>query len=457
MSTNFKIRRPAPSQNQIVHPKVIEDIDEPTAAEEQAAPAPKKAPAGKASPDPVAKLTALAAWANTQAIGREDLVGALVLAMVARQNVTALGVPGTAKTYTVRKVTEAFAAKPGDVFDILLTKFTKPSEVLGPPSIKALENDEFRYCTEGFLPTAKVGILDEMYKGSSAILNALLQIANDRTFKNGKTTETTPLRFLVGMSNEFPEDPATLAAFFDRFPIKLMVNPLESSEFETMLAAAAAGKSTRCPVTMNDADLSEIDRRVDECAVSQEIIETLRELKMTLEQKNVRISDRRWVQALRILKASAVIAGRAEVSRTDLKALEYVCWNTQADIAVIKSAIPDFLRPFDRQLREVIDEVYAERETIYKAANLDGADKTRPSPDGKEMSKVAAQALSRIKGVNERVTVIVEEMAQTDEDKSLAAQATKSITAVMETVKNVMMGKQGIEALKATEKSDIGA
>jgi MoxR-like ATPase len=78
-------------------------------------------------------------------------------------------------------------------FERLLTRFSTPEELFGPLSLKALEDDHYERLTDGYLPTAGVAFLDEVFKANSAILNALLTLLNEREFDNGAGRAPTPL------------------------------------------------------------------------------------------------------------------------------------------------------------------------------------------------------------------------------------------------------------------------
>ena len=60
-----------------------------------------------------------------------------------------------------------------------------------------LENDEYTRKTDGYLPTAEVAFIDEIFKANSAILNALLTLLNERLFDNGNQRLEVPLLCLV--------------------------------------------------------------------------------------------------------------------------------------------------------------------------------------------------------------------------------------------------------------------
>ncbi len=76
--------------------------------------------------------------------------------------------------------------------------------------------------TAGYLPTAEVAFIDEIFKANSAILNALLTILNERLFDNGNQRLQAPLLCLVGASNELPES-EELDALYDRFLVRRTV------------------------------------------------------------------------------------------------------------------------------------------------------------------------------------------------------------------------------------------
>ena len=79
-------------------------------------------------------------------------------------------------------------------------------ELFGPLSMKGLENDEYVRQIEGYLPTAEVAFIDEIFKANSAILNALLTLLNERLFDNGNQRFPVPLLCMVSISPTSSDD-----------------------------------------------------------------------------------------------------------------------------------------------------------------------------------------------------------------------------------------------------------
>lgn len=63
--------------------------------------------------------------------------------------------------------------------------------------MRALEEDKYVRQIDGYLPSAKVAFIDEVFKANSAILNTLLTILNERLFDNGSARIQVPLICLV--------------------------------------------------------------------------------------------------------------------------------------------------------------------------------------------------------------------------------------------------------------------
>ena len=79
----------------------------------------------------------------------------LLLAALAGEHLLLLGPPGTAKSELGRRLARLCG---GRYFERLLTRFTAPEELFGPLSLAALEQDRYMRRTDGYLPTAKVGV-----------------------------------------------------------------------------------------------------------------------------------------------------------------------------------------------------------------------------------------------------------------------------------------------------------
>src|ERR1043165_8597891 len=164
-------------------------------------------------------------------VDRETLVELLVLAAVADEHGLVVGPPGTAKSEAVRRVARATG---GHYFEYLLGRFTEPSEIFGPVDLHKLKDGLVETDTLGMLPEADIAFLDEIFQGSTAILNTLLGILNERVFRRGHTNVRCPLRVCVGASNSLPED-AALAAFADRFLVRCYVDPIPDPMLEQLL------------------------------------------------------------------------------------------------------------------------------------------------------------------------------------------------------------------------------
>ena len=149
-------------------------------------------------------------------VNKQELIDLMVVAAVAQEPLLLVGPPGTAKSDLVLKFKDALGLGDDDYFEYMLTRFTEPSEIIGPIDINQLREGRYIRREQGKLPTARLAFLDEIFKSNSAILNILLTIINERKFYQDGVPQPVRLRVLFAATNEVPEQ-AELAALKDRF------------------------------------------------------------------------------------------------------------------------------------------------------------------------------------------------------------------------------------------------
>src|SRR3954452_13625473 len=166
-------------------------------------------------------------------IGRDEVIDLIALAVVAGEHLFLHGPPGTAKSALIHEFSTAVR---GHFFEYLLTRFSEPNEVFGPIDLARLREGTVATVTTGMLPEAEFVFLDELFHANSAILNNLLTVLNERTYRRGAEVHRLPLISLFAASNQLPEDEA-LRALFDRFLLRCHIDNLKREAMPRLLAA----------------------------------------------------------------------------------------------------------------------------------------------------------------------------------------------------------------------------
>ncbi|QQP97997.1 AAA family ATPase [Lysobacter enzymogenes] len=284
--------------------------------------------APSAAQQAAARVRDAAHAATTGLVEREQLAELIVLAAVAQEHLLILGPPGTAKSAVVRRVAAALG---GRYFEYLLGRFTEPSELFGPVDLRRLREGVVETDVSGMLPEAEVAFLDEVFLGSTAILNTLLGVLNERRFRRGHTQVACPLRVCVGASNALPDD-ESLAAFADRFLLHLFVEPVPDHQLEALLAGGWQAQAAPLAHRADLSDIDELSRRVPAVAMERArglLAEAIRKLRGA----GLSLSDRRIVKVQRLIAAAAVLAGRDAADEADLWPLFYVMPTREAQLA----------------------------------------------------------------------------------------------------------------------------
>jgi MoxR-like ATPase len=279
---------------------------------------------------------------------RDELIDGALVALLAAQHVLVIGPPGTAKSMLADEVCRRIGG--ARYFQWLLTRFTTPEELFGAVSLKALEEDDYRRLTTHKLPEAHIAFLDEIFKASSSILNTILSLMNERRFHNGREVVAVPLLTLVAASNELPEDDELLA-LHDRFLLRFVVDYLaEDFRFLKLL-------QTRLPADRTTLPLDTLETARAEAAalhVPGEVLRVVTDLRRELRAKSIVVSDRRYAQAIGVLRAHAYLAGRDAVGDEDVPFLEHVLWRDPAERAQVHATIRELLRGYEDEVRVLL-------------------------------------------------------------------------------------------------------
>lgn len=280
---------------------------------------------------------------------KEAEIGLSLLAALAGESILLLGPPGVAKSMVARRLKKAFVN--AGAFEYLMSRFSTPDEIFGPVSISRLkESDKYERAVDGYLPTADVVFLDEIWKAGPAIQNTLLTVINEKLYRNGNTELKLPLKLLVAASNELPTQGEGLEALWDRFLIRIICTCVKEEEsfYQMLLDDGDEEEQEPCHWQISNEEYAGWQKEIRQVVVPVEVLSCITEIRKSLEKveiqgseihRDVYVSDRRWKNIVKLLKTSAFIHGRMEVYLTDLLPIYHCLWNEPDECTDIRRIV----------------------------------------------------------------------------------------------------------------------
>lgn len=297
-------------------------------------------------------------------VKKQELIDLMCVAAIAEEPLLLVGPPGTAKSDLVLKFKEAIGLDEDDYFEYMLTRFTEPSEIIGPIDIGRLREGNYVRRVQGKLPTARLAFLDEIFKSNSAILNILLTIVNERKFYQDGVPVPVRLRVLFAATNEVPEQ-TELAALKDRFCLKAESRSVQDNHFTELIDAGVQGEVYRvlnqkpwmeghCTLEdlvkanryltyafarkhRNGRSEEQNDRQV---YFPAEIFDEFQRLiKVLVREHKIFISDRKLVKLYKLLRVRSWLLTGGTVGRDDLRLLAYL-GETHQEIELLRENVP---------------------------------------------------------------------------------------------------------------------
>lgn len=284
------------------------------------------------------RIEALLAAMGKDLFEKERVLALTLLSAVAGESIFLLGPPGVAKSMIARRLKLAFSE--AKAFEYLMGKFSTPDEVFGPVSISRLKNeDKYERITEHYLPGAQIVFLDEIWKASPPIQNALLTVLNEKIYRNGEQEVEVDIRGLIAASNELPPHGEGLEALWDRFLLRMVVGGIEEEDaFENLLTLPFRQKKqdpVKEKLKITSEEYQTWQAHLNEVTIPPHLLNVIHEVRRSIRMRNSTedpsehwyVSDRRWRKTANLLKASAMMHDRLEVTLADMLLLVDCLWD----------------------------------------------------------------------------------------------------------------------------------
>lgn len=332
------------------------------------------------------RIRQLAEGLSYQVYEKGKIVRLSLLSAIAGESIFLLGPPGVAKSMIARRLKYAFHGAKS--FEYLMGKFSTPDEVFGPVSISKLKNeDKYERLTDSYLPGANIVFLDEIWKASPPIQNALLTVLNEKIFRNGEQEFQVDIRGLISASNELPLRGEGLEALWDRFLLRLTVGNIEDESLFNELLSLPGKTTYSDPVSaslkITDEEYKDWNEQIGEIQLPVHILGLINHLRRSIRQRNqtsdiehqMYVSDRRWRKISHLLRASAFLNGREEVQVMDCFLIADCIWDQMEQIeeakALVLGSIANYgyhrlvnLVPLRNELEELREEIAGETRIV---------------------------------------------------------------------------------------------
>jgi MoxR-like ATPase len=304
---------------------------------------------------------------------RKSCIQAVTLALLTGEHVVMIGPPGTGKSMLIRYYFKRFDG--AVYFEQLLSKNLPTEAVLGPYDIPALrDKGTFGRKYDGYLPSADLSMCDEIGKMSATLGHNLLAMMNERILHqvddSGRSTLDVPLSTLASGTNELlttADDDQSAA--WDRLLIRVPVDYIQ--EAGNAAAMLTGPKKPKPGTNILWDDMKDVIHNViPDIALPHDVIEVVLTLKAALRLKEITVSDRRWSQSMKVLQASAFMAGRDEVTVDDIEALRFTLWDTPSQITEVARLTLGVSNPIAEKAMVILEQAEEITKTIRDSSAL---------------------------------------------------------------------------------------
>jgi MoxR-like ATPase len=293
---------------------------------------------------------------------RNDVITAMLVAVLAGEHLFMLGPPGTGKSQLCRAMTRRFVG--AHYYETLLSRTRMPEDVHGPLDLLKLQSTgAYVRLIDGFLPSAHLVFLDEIGKMGPVLGHSMLAALNERVrheVNEHGSVHPIPLSTAFTASNEIPvNESEDAAALYDRLLVRVVVDYIGG---KAAMAALLSGR----PVTGDTATVvpwdevhTAITTDVPQVEIPDAVVDAVLGIRDQLRTAKIVVSDRRWRRSMKAMQAHAYLEGRPVVTLADLRVLEWTLWSTPDQIPTVHRAWQDVADPLSKDVTRLVDEISA--------------------------------------------------------------------------------------------------
>lgn len=322
---------------------------------------------------------------------RSEVIQGIWVGRIAQEHALMLGPGGTGKSFLARNTADHIDG--AKFFEVAVDETTDPSQVFGPPDIKAMvEDGKTRRVPTGMLPEATDAFIDEFFNANGPLLHSIMPALNERVFHNNGLPSRIPLRQCLAGTNKLNAD-ADQAALWDRIHLRFVVDYVSARDAQKdMVGDAIArmsqiGRGTGTSLAgqqITKVTLDELDQAHAEALaldVPDAVLDMFFDIRDELQHGSakIQISDRRAVEGMAAVMANAWIRNHTSVTVGDLDILANMWWAVQDQMSTARSVILAATNPGEKAALDLLDELDNLKKEIKQAndSDLDPARKKR--------------------------------------------------------------------------------
>lgn len=379
-------------------------------------------------------------------VDRDREVKQLTYALLTREHMLLMGLPGTAKSQLAMNVFGSIDK--AKVFEIHLTKQTTEEYVFGPLDIAELKKGNVTHNTQDSILDADFAFIDEFFDASDVLLRSLLGVLNERRWLKGSQKIDAKLHTAILTSNYQRENEIT-EAILDRIIFKTEVQPITAKTKRMRVYQDFLNKGNfKLQKVFDLKKLKDFSQMIDDpnhIAFPKEVLEAFDVVYQEYQKETKKyISQRTANKALKVLKTSAVLNGRDKVEFSDLEELRYV-------FCILNNKMEEEL--FDAVYEKHVGKIEEERLALQDLQKIEGKVKSIPT----DFSGLTDQEfISKMREINEFIHLLESMQAPTQPISQKKDVILKDLRKVVEDNRDKLFTKRGGKNGQQTEPAEEG-